>query len=580
MSFATISVIGLGYIGLPTAAAFASRQKQVIGVDINQHAVDTINRGEIHIVEPDLASVVKTAVEGGFLRASTTPVEADAWLIAVPTPFKGDHEPDMTYVESAARSIAPVLKKGALVILESTSPVGSTEKMAEWLAEMRPDLTFPQQVGEQADVNIAYCPERVLPGQVMVELIKNDRVIGGMTPVCSARASELYKIFLEGECVVTNSRTAEMCKLTENSFRDVNIAFANELSLICADQGINVWELIRLANRHPRVNILQPGPGVGGHCIAVDPWFIVAQNPQQARLIRTAREVNDHKPFWVIDQVKAAVADCLAATDKRASELKIACFGLAFKPNIDDLRESPAMEIAELIAQWHSGETLVVEPNIHQLPKKLTGLCTLAQAPSSPYSASKASSDHLVRAWLRTYGLPTLITNCSNNYGPYHFPEKLIPLMILNALAGKSLPVYGNGQQIRDWLYVEDHARALYCVATTGKVGETYNIGGHNERKNLDVVETICELLEELAPNKPHGVAHYRDLITFVADRPGHDLRYAIDASKIARELGWLPQETFESGMRKTVQWYLANESWWKQVQDGSYQGERLGLKG
>ncbi|EGD8069640.1 UDP-N-acetyl-D-mannosamine dehydrogenase [Escherichia coli] len=379
MSFATISVIGLGYIGLPTAAAFASRQKQVVGVDINQHAVDTINRGEIHIVEPDLASVVKTAVEGGFLRASTTPVEADAWLIAVPTPFKGDHEPDMTYVESAARSIAPVLKKGALVILESTSPVGSTEKMAEWLAEMRPDLTFPQQVGEQADVNIAYCPERVLPGQVMVELIKNDRVIGGMTPVCSARASELYKIFLEGECVVTNSRTAEMCKLTENSFRDVNIAFANELSLICADQGINVWELIRLANRHPRVNILQPGPGVGGHCIAVDPWFIVAQNPQQARLIRTAREVNDHKPFWVIDQVKAAVADCLAATDKCASELKIACFGLAFKPNIDDLRESPAMEIAELIAQWHSGETLVVEPNIHQLPKKLTGLCTLAQ---------------------------------------------------------------------------------------------------------------------------------------------------------------------------------------------------------
>ncbi len=203
----------------------------------------------------------------------------------------------------------------------------------------------------------------------MVELIKNDRVIGGMTPVCSARASELYKIFLEGECVVTNSRTAEMCKLTENSFRDVNIAFANELSLICADQGINVWELIRPANRHPRVNILQPGPGVGGHCIAVDPWFIVAQNPQQARLIRTAREVNDHKPFWVIDQVKAVVADCLAATDKRASELKIACFGLAFKPNIDDLRESPAMEIAELIAQWHSGETLVVEPNIHQLPK-------------------------------------------------------------------------------------------------------------------------------------------------------------------------------------------------------------------
>ncbi|MDU5713849.1 MAG: UDP-N-acetyl-D-mannosamine dehydrogenase [Citrobacter freundii] len=352
MSFTTISVIGLGYIGLPTAAAFASRQKHVIGVDVNQHAVDTINRGEIHIVEP----------------ATTTPVDADAFLIAVPTPFKGEHEPDMVYVEAAAKSLAPVLKKGALVILESTSPVGATEQMATWLAEMRPDLTFPQQVGEQADVNIAYCPERVLPGQVMVELIKNDRVIGGMTSVCSARASELYNIFLEGECVVTNARTAEMCKLTENSFRDVNIAFANELSLICADQGINVWELIRLANRHPRVNILQPGPGVGGHCIAVDPWFIVAQNPQQAKLIRTAREVNDGKPHWVVDRVKA----------KRASEVKIACFGLAFKPNIDDLRESPAMGIAQSIAHWHKGETLVVEPNIHQLPKKLDGLCQLA----------------------------------------------------------------------------------------------------------------------------------------------------------------------------------------------------------
>ena len=378
MSFATISVIGLGYIGLPTAAAFASKQRNVIGIDINQHAVDTINRGAIHIVEPDLDKVVKTAVEGGFLRASTQPAEADAFLIAVPTPFKGDHEPDMVYVKAAAESIAPVLKKGALVILESTSPVGSTEQMANWLADLRPDLTFPQQAGEAADINVAYCPERVLPGQVMVELIKNDRVIGGMTPVCSARASELYKIFLEGECVVTNSRTAEMCKLTENSFRDVNIAFANELSLICAAQEINVWELIRLANRHPRVNILQPGPGVGGHCIAVDPWFIVAQNPEQAQLIRTAREVNDGKPHWVINQVKAAVADCLSETGKRASEITIACFGLAFKPNIDDLRESPAMEIAEMLSSWHSGKTLAVEPNIHQLPKKLVGDCELA----------------------------------------------------------------------------------------------------------------------------------------------------------------------------------------------------------
>ncbi|ENB9203308.1 TPA: UDP-N-acetyl-D-mannosamine dehydrogenase [Serratia marcescens] len=383
MSFDTISVIGLGYIGLPTAAAFASRKKKVVGVDVNQHAVDTINRGAIHIVEPDLDKVVKDAVDGGFLQAVTKPLAADAFLIAVPTPFKGDHEPDLAYVEAAAKSLAPVLKKGDLVILESTSPVGATEQMAEWLAQARSDLSFPQQAGEAADVNIAYCPERVLPGQVMVELIQNDRVIGGMTPKCSERASALYKIFLEGECVITNSRTAEMCKLTENSFRDVNIAFANELSLICAEQGINVWELIRLANRHPRVNILQPGPGVGGHCIAVDPWFIVAQNPQQARLIHTARLVNDGKPLWVVDRVKAAVADCLAATDKRASEVKIACFGLAFKPNIDDLRESPAVEVTHLIAEWHVGETLAVEPNVEQLPKSLVGhvaLKTIAEA--------------------------------------------------------------------------------------------------------------------------------------------------------------------------------------------------------
>lgn len=377
MSFSTISVIGLGYIGLPTAAAFASRKTRVIGVDINPRAVETINRGEIHIVEPELGSVVKAAVENGFLRATTQPVEADAFLIAVPTPFKREHQPDMQYVQAAVESIAPVLRKGNLVILESTSPVGTTEQMAQWLAALRPDLSFPQQAGDDADINIAYCPERVLPGQVMVELIKNDRVVGGMTAVCSARASELYYIFLEGECVVTNARTAEMCKLTENSFRDVNIAFANELSLICADQDINVWELIRLANRHPRVNILQPGPGVGGHCIAVDPWFIVAQNPQQARLIRIAREVNDYKPRWVLERVKATVADCLNASGKRASELKVACFGLAFKPNIDDLRESPAMEIAHQIAQWNSGETLVVEPNIHALPESLAPHCKL-----------------------------------------------------------------------------------------------------------------------------------------------------------------------------------------------------------
>lgn len=377
MSFNTISVIGLGYIGLPTAAAFASRQKQVIGIDINAHAVETINRGEIHIVEPDLDHVVKTAVEGGWLRATTQPQPADAWLIAVPTPFKGDHQPDMAYVQAAAESIAPVLKKGDLVILESTSPVGATEQMATWLAAFRADLTFPQQAGENADIQVAYCPERVLPGHVMVELFKNDRVIGGMTPRCSQRACDLYNIFLEGDCVVTNSRTAEMCKLTENSFRDVNIAFANELSLIAVDQGINVWELIRLANRHPRVNILQPGPGVGGHCIAVDPWFIVAQNPVQARLIRTAREVNDNKPHWVLEQVQRQVADCLMNNNKRASELKIACFGLAFKPDIDDLRESPAVQVTKMIADWHQGTTLVVEPNVQLLPAKLQDSVTL-----------------------------------------------------------------------------------------------------------------------------------------------------------------------------------------------------------
>lgn len=377
MSFDTISVIGLGYIGLPTAAAFASRQKKVVGVDINQHAVETINRGAIHIVEPDLDVLVKRAVEDGFLRATTQPEPADAFLIAVPTPFKGDHLPDMKFVESAARSLAPVLKKGDLIILESTSPVGATEQMAQWLAEARPDLSFPQQAGEQSDINVAYCPERVLPGQVMVELIKNDRVIGGMTSVCSQRASDLYNIFLEGECVITHSRTAEMCKLTENSFRDVNIAFANELSLICDAQGINVWELISLANRHPRVNILQPGPGVGGHCIAVDPWFIVAQNPELARMIRTAREVNDSKPHWVVDRVKAALADCLTVTGKRAADIKIACFGLSFKPNIDDLRESPAVEVTHLIADWHSGETWAVEPNVHQLPASLADKVTL-----------------------------------------------------------------------------------------------------------------------------------------------------------------------------------------------------------
>lgn len=369
LPFDTISIIGLGYIGLPTAAVFASRKVKVIGVDVNQHAVDTINRGQIHIVEPDLDMVVHAAVKEGYLRATTTPEPAGAFLIAVPTPFKdgpsGPHHPDLDYIESASKAIAPVLKRGDLVILESTSPVGATEQMAAWLAEARPDLSFPQTHGEASDIRVAHCPERVLPGHVLRELVQNDRVIGGMTPRCSAAAAQLYKTFVLGECVITNARTAEMCKLTENSFRDVNIAFANELSIICDKLGINVWELIKLANRHPRVNILQPGPGVGGHCIAVDPWFIVSAAPEQARLIRTAREVNDSKPEWVINKVKLAVADYLMAhPDKTSKDVVIACLGVAFKANIDDLRESPSLAIAKKIAQDHPGVTMVVEPNL------------------------------------------------------------------------------------------------------------------------------------------------------------------------------------------------------------------------
>lgn len=363
--FRCVSVIGLGYIGLPTAAMLASRKIKVVGVDVNQLAVDTINRGEIHIVEPELDIVVQAAVTQGYLRATTRPEPADAFLIAVPTPFKGDHEPDLSYVEAAAKSIAPVLKRGDLVILESTSPVGTTEQMAVWLAQARADLSFPHQRGEQADISVAYCPERVLPGRVVHELVSNDRVIGGMTARCSRRAAELYKNFVEAECIPTTARTAEMCKLTENSFRDLNIAFANELSIICDKLGINVWELIKLANHHPRVNILQPGPGVGGHCIAVDPWFIVSKTPDAARLIHTARQVNDGKPHYVVDQVVAAAASVDAPV--------IACLGLSFKPDIDDLRESPAMEVVHLLAARKIGRILAVEPHIAEVPASLAG---------------------------------------------------------------------------------------------------------------------------------------------------------------------------------------------------------------
>ena len=373
--FSKISVIGLGYIGLPTAAMFASRKLKVVGVDVNQNAVDTINRGDIHIVEPDLDGVVKTAVAEGYLRATTVPEAADAFLIAVPTPFKGDdNDPDLRYIEAASKAIAPVLKSGDLVILESTSPVGATEQMSAWLAAARPDLTFPQDAGDNSDIRVAHCPERVLPGKVMQELITNDRVIGGMTQKCSELSAELYKVFVTGDCVLaSNPRVAEMAKLTENSFRDVNIAFANELSVICDDLDIDVWELVSLANRHPRVSVLQPGPGVGGHCIAVDPWFIVSKSPEAAQLIRTAREVNDAKPSWVIDKVKAAVAEHLAANPgKTVKEVTIACYGIAFKPDIDDLRESPALDITGNLAAWHGGLMMVVEPNVHKLPDVLS----------------------------------------------------------------------------------------------------------------------------------------------------------------------------------------------------------------
>ncbi len=376
--FKTISVIGLGYIGLPTAAVLASRKVNVVGVDVNPIAVETINQGKIHLIEPDLDMIVHAVVSEGYLRATSEPEAADAFLLAVPTPFKENHQPDLSYIQAAAFSIAPVLKPGDLVVLESTSPVGATEQLVGWLAETRPDLTFPLQHGEQSDIRVAYCPERVLPGHVLRELVQNDRVIGGLTPACSQRAIQLYQLFVEGECITTDARTAEMCKLTENSFRDVNIAFANELSMICDKLDINVWELIRLSNRHPRVNILQPGPGVGGHCIAVDPWFLVSSAPEEARLIGMARQVNDAKPGWVVDKVQAAVTESLNENpDKREQDVSIGCFGLTFKADIDDLRESPARQIIKDIAAVHTGPIFVVEPHVQALPEDLVSLAEL-----------------------------------------------------------------------------------------------------------------------------------------------------------------------------------------------------------
>ena len=361
-----LCICGLGYIGLPTAAMFASNGVSVSGVEVNQHAIDMINQGKIHIVEPGLGEVVKKAVENGLLTASRTATEADGYIICVPTPFKGqNHEPDLSYVEEAAKEIAPYIRKGNTVILESTSPVGSTQIVADIIAKIRPELKVASEDSGECDVYVAYCPERVLPGKIMSELVNNDRIVGGINRISAEKAADIYAVFVKGELLKTNARTAEMSKLTENAFRDVNIAFANELSLICDRLKIDVWELIELANHHPRVNILNPGPGVGGHCIAVDPWFIVSKTPDLAKMINTARNVNDGKPEWV----KQKVRDAIVGLNK--TSLKIACLGLAFKPDIDDLRESPSVYITRDLSREFPGTVVAVEPNISELPSAL-----------------------------------------------------------------------------------------------------------------------------------------------------------------------------------------------------------------
>ncbi len=349
-----VVTIGLGYIGLPTSALIASHGTNVLGVDINQIVVDTINQGKIHIVESDLDQIVSKAVSDGFLIAATKPSAAEVYLIVVPTPFKGSHEPDISFVEAATKGIIPLLKKGDLYIIESTSPIGTTEKMQKIIFESRPEL--------EGHIHIAYCPERVLPGNVMHELVENDRVIGGIDEAATQKAISFYSKYVKGDLHATNARTAEMCKLVENSSRDVQIAFANELSLICDKADINIWELINLANKHPRVNILQPGCGVGGHCIAVDPYFIVSDYPLESKIIGTAREVNNYKSFWCAEKIQNAK---LQFELKHGRKPKTALMGLAFKPNIDDLRESPAKFIAQKVLQNSNNEEhFIVEPNI------------------------------------------------------------------------------------------------------------------------------------------------------------------------------------------------------------------------
>jgi UDP-N-acetyl-D-mannosaminuronic acid dehydrogenase len=362
----SVCVLGLGYIGLPTAALIASRGIRVVGVDTNPAVVATVGDGRIHIAEADLDGLVQKCVVSGRLVPRSEPERADVFLIAVPTPLSGNKKPVVDHVFSAVRSIAPYLTPGSLVILESTCPVGTTEQICNILSQLRPELTFPDvnDPGAEADVCIAYCPERVLPGRILIELVQNDRCVGGLTPRCANRARQFYELFVRGTCIETHARTAEMVKLTENAYRDTNIAFANELSVICDHVDVDVWDVIEIANRHPRVDILKPGPGVGGHCIAVDPWFIVDAAPHEARLIRMSREVNDGKARYVTEQAKQLIE---AYPDR-----SVACLGLAFKANVDDLRESPALEIAENLATAYGDRISVVEPFVEGLPTSLS----------------------------------------------------------------------------------------------------------------------------------------------------------------------------------------------------------------
>ncbi len=367
----TVCVVGLGYIGLPTAATLASRGIEVVGVDVNPRVVAAVNAGQPYFPEPDLDMLLRAATTLGKLRATARPEPADAFVIAVPTPFNDDRSPNLGYVDAAADAIAPVLASGNVVILESTSPVGTTARLAERLARLRPDLRFPpEHHAEPLDVHVAHCPERVLPGRMVRELIENDRIIGGMTEACAEHAEAVYRVFLQGKPFRTNAPTAELVKLVENAYRDVNIAFANELSLICDQLGLNVWQVIELANRHPRVAILQPGAGVGGHCIAVDPWFIISSAPERSRLIRTAREVNDAKPGFVAAQIR-----------ERAERFKhpvVACLGLTYKPDVDDLRESPAVAIVAQLARGGPERILVADPNLRALPPRAGGMPNVA----------------------------------------------------------------------------------------------------------------------------------------------------------------------------------------------------------